>query len=736
MNSSTSRKNAKQLSQEEIKRQIAQLQARLEPEPEQDVTVSRPKSPKRKAPEPVTLAPATPSPKKKRKLDHQLPGKPLARPIFQTAPQQNWSLNSSLGSKPAEEQFKKVAPSNMLNKLATMKRKDDQADVVETIPRSTGFTEKPKEIQPEAEEEYLAHKRNERLALVENLEPGPYEHTPPHDDPNFERLEPHSGINLSSRLILHEEFEDHLRGRYYLSPSRLYSAIRLLPDKQGYDVPVPGDWITIAVVAERGPIKFTRAPVKIEAEEGDEKDKRKQWKGKAIAEPEKPSGKKFVNLKLVDFGARSGASSSSKSIIRGDAFLTLLLFESDSFELIPRDDDGKRDKVYRGGSRGAFEHLTDVKEGDVIALLNPKILKPFQRSSDTPHPVNNILAVTPESASSIMVIGRSRDLGMCMVRKQDGKVCGSWCDKRVSEVCDYHVQTAVQRRRAARPEFSIGTGGMSNSSTHKHKHAYDPLRRWGLKPEDSTASTGATYMVSGHVVTGTSSDPRTIYAAESIGREGQAKAKRKLAGKDADRALKALLQRDKDGMKAVMKAREVGRIEETDKSKGRNVKGKKKANQDERKRHATTDMDSDGGDLDSGEDNHLGSKDNNIRQSAYSAGVIKSLGFDPSLKPGQRRLENVGVKNKLEALEAVRTARKDIELGPKPGPRIRSGVIAPVREKESGTAAALEVNGKEEKMCVLDGSGCSDDEFPERLMQVDVTVEKESRREMVDLDDF
>jgi minichromosome maintenance protein 10 len=55
-----------------------------------------------------------------------------------------------------------------------------------------------------------------------------------------------------------------------------------------------------------------------------------------------------------------------------------------------------------------------------------------------------------------MVIGRSRDLGMCTVRKQDGKVCGSWCDKRVSEVCDYHVQNAVQRRRAARPEFSIG----------------------------------------------------------------------------------------------------------------------------------------------------------------------------------------------------------------------------------------------------------------------------------------
>ena len=149
-----------------------------------------------------------------------------------------------------------------------------------------------------------------------------------------------------------------------------------MPDKQGYDVPVPGDWITIAVVAERGPIKFTRAPVTIEAEDGDKKDKKKGRYG--VNEPEKPSGKKYVNLKLIDFGARSSSTTGGTSVIRGDAFLTLLLFESDGFDLIPRGDGMKPEKLYKGGSRGAFEHLTKVKEGDVIALLNPKILKPFQ----------------------------------------------------------------------------------------------------------------------------------------------------------------------------------------------------------------------------------------------------------------------------------------------------------------------------------------------------------------------
>jgi minichromosome maintenance protein 10 len=176
-----------------------------------------------------------------------------------------------------------------------------------------------------------------------------------------------------------------LRGRYYLSPSRLYSAVRLLPDKQGYDVPVPGDWITIAVVAERGPLKFSKAPVTVGPDEGIEKrgDWKSKGKGKAKeqAEASKPTGKKYVNLKLIDFGARSRSSSSAsggKAIIRGDAFLSLLLFESDGFDLITNDGDAKPHKVYRGGSRGAFEALSKIKEGDVIALLNPKILKPYQ----------------------------------------------------------------------------------------------------------------------------------------------------------------------------------------------------------------------------------------------------------------------------------------------------------------------------------------------------------------------
>ena len=160
-----------------------------------------------------------------------------------------------------------------------------------------------------------------------------------------------------------------------------------MPDKQGYDVPIPGDWITIAVVAERGPLKFSKSPVTIGPDDGIEK--RADWASKKKGKERhdeassKPTGKKYVNLKLIDFGSRSRSASSAtggKTTIRGDAFLSLLLFESDGFDVISNGGDARPQKAYRGGSRGAFEALSKVKEGDVIALLNPRILKPYQVS--------------------------------------------------------------------------------------------------------------------------------------------------------------------------------------------------------------------------------------------------------------------------------------------------------------------------------------------------------------------
>ncbi|PBK58267.1 hypothetical protein ARMSODRAFT_991317 [Armillaria solidipes] len=286
-----------------------------------------------------------------------------------------------------------------------------------------------------------------------------------------EAMEMSKGV--TSRVLPHERLQDHFARRFYISLSRPYSCLRLLPDERGYDIPVYDDWVTIAVVAERGPIKFSKAPEQ---------------------RPPKPSGKKYVNMKLIDF-----------AVIRGDA-------ESDGFDVEPREN-GSKGRIHKGGSRGAFESMSMLKKGDVIAY-------------------SYFLYIV------VFLIVHSRQLGMCTVLKCNGSVRGSWCDKCVSDVFEWHVQ----RHLACRAPQS------------RSEDASTLLRNnW----EDTEGS--ATYVVPGHVVTG--SGPSSLEVSENIDREGQAKAQR-LRAKDADKAPKTLLDQDKEGMKVVIAAREYAQKEE------------------------------------------------------------------------------------------------------------------------------------------------------------------------------
>ncbi|KAH9855590.1 hypothetical protein C2E23DRAFT_874672 [Lenzites betulinus] len=676
MDSATTKKLSEQERQEEIRRQIAALQAQLNTGSASAQTP--PSSPKRKRSNAHLLAPATPSPKKKKPADKPRPQRQsngvythksaivasssnLSRPI----PGPSFPLKPSKPAPPP-------APSTVLQKLAKVRRAKDGDPASESIVRSTDFTAKPADITVSSDKDgSYGHARDEDLTLIEELTLGPSEHKPPFDDPHFDRLEPNSGIRLTSRAIPHEDFQDYLRGRYYIPPSKLYSVVRLLPNKQGYDVPVSGDWLTIAVIAERGKMKYAQAPVGVTRDDKlldageDRMDELPSFDGAAEAGPSsrpplfrkklkeeepKSGGRKYVNLKLIDFGCRSQGSSADggKAKIRGDAFLSLLLFESETCDVLTKED-GKKEKIYRGGSRGAFERMSKLREGAVVAFLNPKILKPFQRSADRPHPTENILALTPESDASIAVIGYAQDLGTCRATKRDGTRCTGWCDKRVSDVCDYHIQHAVERKRAARPEFSIGTGGMSAGT--KKKAAYDPSRQWGLKPERE--STGATYVVRGHIVSG--ADSREMYVGENVGRDAQAKAARKLTAVDSEKVLKQLLKRDKEGTRALASAREFSKrkAEEEEAISGKGKKQRKDKQKPKPAREREDDSDSDG--------------EHKPRRNAYSATLIKQLGFDPTSKDG-KKVKDDQVQSKLDALAAAHASRK-IQLGPRQGKR-------------------------------------------------------------------
>ena len=76
----------------------------------------------------------------------------------------------------------------------------------------------------------------------------------------------------------------------------------------------------------------------------------------------------------------------------------------------------------------------------------------------------------------------------------------------------------------------------------------------------------------------------------------------------------------------------------------------------------------------------------------------------------------------------MRTSRKDIDLGPRPGPKIRSGVMTPKRDKTS-TKRSYNEQLKDPE---LPDNAEDETRMPDKLATKSQVVEEK----MVDLDDF
>ena len=187
------------------------------------------------------------------------------------------------------------------------------------------------------------------------------------------------------------------------------------------------------------------------------------------------------------------------------------------------------------------------------------------------------------------------------------------------------------------------------SSSQKRKAAYDPQRKWGLAPANNGSAVspspssqvdagGPTYVVAGHIVAGAPGGKHDMFLKESLGREAQARAARRTNSHDTDVALKRLLARDKEGMKAVQEARRFA-MKAGKKQGGKAVVRKEDENDvgdDDDESSGTGDDEENYGD-DGGAlaDRPRPTTTTTITKStknAYSARVIKELGFDPTAK--------------------------------------------------------------------------------------------------------
>ena len=194
--------------------------------------------------------------------------------------------------------------------------------------------------------------------------------------------------------------QEHMHMRYHISPSLLYSIVR--PGRSGseLEVPVEGDFVIIGVLAEKSDIRMQAkqpAPVKPEKkkkkqkEPADREDADELQDSEPEEAPEKRQPKRFVMFKLLDMRYKRGQSTSA-----GDGVLTVFLFEANSSQTLyeleqdqvattstgarvrQEAQEQQKTTLYKGGSGGAYEKFCKESNGTVVAIVNPRVLKPRQ----------------------------------------------------------------------------------------------------------------------------------------------------------------------------------------------------------------------------------------------------------------------------------------------------------------------------------------------------------------------
>lgn len=101
--------------------------------------------------------------------------------------------------------------------------------------------------------------------------------------------------------------------------------------------------------------------------------------------------------------------------------------------------------------RKAYNDLWKTAEGTVVAVLNPNVLDKSQNSADQ-------ACLSVESPDRVMILGQSKDLGICKSRKKNGEPCSAFVNVSQCEHCVYHVKQEYQKF-SKRQELQSSTMG-------------------------------------------------------------------------------------------------------------------------------------------------------------------------------------------------------------------------------------------------------------------------------------
>lgn len=101
--------------------------------------------------------------------------------------------------------------------------------------------------------------------------------------------------------------------------------------------------------------------------------------------------------------------------------------------------------------KNAYKDLWKTAQGMVVAILNPNTM---EKSSDK----YDDLCLSVDNAEKCMILGQSKDLGVCKSRKKNGDACTAIVNKHSCEFCVYHVQQEYGKM-SGRAELQSNSSG-------------------------------------------------------------------------------------------------------------------------------------------------------------------------------------------------------------------------------------------------------------------------------------
>ncbi|KAL2755924.1 hypothetical protein ACRALDRAFT_2047946 [Sodiomyces alcalophilus JCM 7366] len=235
-------------------------------------------------------------------------------------------------------------------------------------------------------------------------------------------FEPYSSFHLSRRIVPHNVLTRNLSGKKIMVMKDLLRHVK----SPNYELPdVEQDIVFFAVVGKRSEPKLHQA-------RPDRNGVKQDRRGK------------YMIMTLVDFKFE----------------LELFLFNS------------------------GFTRFWKVREGTVIAILNPTIMPPPAGRADT----GRFSLVVNSDEDKLIEVGMARDLGFCKSVKKDGNICGHWVNRKRTEFCEFHTNEAIKARRAMRVEVNAEAayGRRKVNSYDIHIPTQKELRRGQYDRESQT----------------------------------------------------------------------------------------------------------------------------------------------------------------------------------------------------------------------------------------------------------